>query len=1439
MMSRALLLLLASAVLAPIAAAADAPLPTGEELTWGREPVEAVSPVRGRICLNGLWRFMPALGGETPDAASSWGWIRVPGTWKQRWNLPGIVARGSGPAWQGFNGNELARAWYERTVHIPADWGGRAVLLELVRVSTDARVFANGIDCGVAEWPTGIVDITRAVRAGEDADIRVLVVATPEEGEVVQFMGVAENQVFSRPAGLDTRGIIGEVFLNSRPAGPHVSDVFVQTSTRNKQLTLDVELTGVKAAGQLSMVARCLDEEGREECHFNARLQVEPADVQVVQVKWSWLDPRIWDLGQPNLYNLQLEAKGPGLDDVYGQRFGFREFWIDGKHLYLNGTEFRMRPFHWGIEQWSSVGGIAEIMDRSIENSMWVGYNIWEMWPGNQDERGSVYFRELLAERCDEKGMPVTGVALQMNNYIYDSSWRFIWDRPGTKERYEKRMAAELRRWRNHPSIVMWGTSGNFFGHWQDQNPRVVGTRGWADYDAGWKQKADAGEEGIALVKKHDPTRPVFTHQGAYVGDIHTVNSYLDVIPLQEREEWLSHWAEHGEVPYWVVEFGTPLHCTYMRGRAGGGWGQGHGATFSEPLMTEFCAIYFGREAYGKETAAYRERIKERFIEGQDYKNWQNNPELDFAPANQLFQELFITNTWRSWRTFGNTGGMYPWSDGHGWERGPDFDEQIDLGPFRPGQRGVYFRRVPKGQYNYLRPEGNILHKAAKAIMANDGPTLAWIAGPEEAFTAKDRSFRTGQTIEKQIVLLNDTRKRQDFNFEWAALLEGREVGSGSGEGSMGVAEDQFFPIRIAMPESLDTAKADGEIWLMATIGGVSHTDRFAFRVFAPDSEERSFMQVFDPGGDTTRMLLTLGHRVRPWDGGDADVVVVGREAFSADGEPPADLEAYVERGGRLLVMSQDPEWLKTYLDLRVGAYLSRRVFPVAAGHPIMDGLDETDLRDWTGSSALVESRPDPAWDEVERGGYGGCPYYGWHWGNRGVVSSAPIEKPHRSGWRPLLECEFDLAYSPLMELDYGKGRITLCTLDLEDHVAADPAAEKLARNVVSHVSSAPLAAARRTYVLGDPTEGEGFADQMGLACRATTVIPQDAELVIVLPSSTVDQQVRTFVERGGRALFLAREQGPLGVSIKEAASFAGSLNVPEWPECRGLSPSDLRWRTTHAVRLVDGGCEVGADGLLGRMEIGKGVAVFCQIDPGLFDTETQTYFRYTRWRQTRALAQILANMGAAFRMDSRVFHPAHPDAAKIMLAGDWRAKITYRGRTADTIDRPIPDPGLSDEARRSVAADFDDGDWGTLPLPGLWEQHGGEWADLDGEAVFRKTIQVPEEMLGQDLTLSLGPVDDFDETFFNGVSVGKVGIETPGFYGVPRVYTIPAGLVKPGENVIAVRVFDHFGGGGLGGAKGDMFLTVEQDAEPESFYHPDYRDDFDYGDDPYRYCRW
>ncbi len=48
-------------------------------------------------------------------------------------------------------------------------------------------------------------------------------------------------------------------------------------------------------------------------------------------------------MDQPNLYTLRLKVTGAGLDDQYDQEFGFREFWIEGRQFYLNGTVIHLR----------------------------------------------------------------------------------------------------------------------------------------------------------------------------------------------------------------------------------------------------------------------------------------------------------------------------------------------------------------------------------------------------------------------------------------------------------------------------------------------------------------------------------------------------------------------------------------------------------------------------------------------------------------------------------------------------------------------------------------------------------------------------------------------------------------------------------------------------------------------------------------------------------------------------------------------------------------------------------------------------------------------------------------------------------------------------------------------------------------------------------------
>ncbi|HET9824541.1 MAG TPA: sialate O-acetylesterase, partial [Chitinophagaceae bacterium] len=116
--------------------------------------------------------------------------------------------------------------------------------------------------------------------------------------------------------------------------------------------------------------------------------------------------------------------------------------------------------------------------------------------------------------------------------------------------------------------------------------------------------------------------------------------------------------------------------------------------------------------------------------------------------------------------------------------------------------------------------------------------------------------------------------------------------------------------------------------------------------------------------------------------------------------------------------------------------------------------------------------------------------------------------------------------------------------------------------------------------------------------------------------------------------------------------------------------------------------------------------------------------------------------------------------------------------------------------------SDFDDTKWPQMQLPSLWEDK--QLGDLDGIVWFRKTISLPANDAGKDASLDLAMIDDNDITFVNGVKVGETNS-----YNQHRKYSIPAGLLKAGKNVVVVRVEDTGGGGGIYGEREGMKLTI------------------------------
>ncbi|NNE46634.1 MAG: glycoside hydrolase [Rhodothermales bacterium] len=133
-----------------------------------------------------------------------------------------------------------------------------------------------------------------------------------------------------------------------------------------------------------------------------------------------------------------------------------------------------------------------------------------------------------------------------------------------------------------------------------------------------------------------------------------------------------------------------------------------------------------------------------------------------------------------------------------------------------------------------------------------------------------------------------------------------------------------------------------------------------------------------------------------------------------------------------------------------------------------------------------------------------------------------------------------------------------------------------------------------------------------------------------------------------------------------------------------------------------------------------------------------------------------------------------------IDLSGQWQFSV------GDDLAWKMPSP--------------EEGQWTAIDVPGPWEPQG--FSNYDGFAWYRRAFKIPASLEDADLVLHVGRIDDVDEVFLNGIFVGATGGMPPAYYSAYsafREYAVPRGVLDPaGENIIAVRVYDQTGDGGI-----------------------------------------
>lgn len=138
--------------------------------------------------------------------------------------------------------------------------------------------------------------------------------------------------------------------------------------------------------------------------------------------------------------------------------------------------------------------------------------------------------------------------------------------------------------------------------------------------------------------------------------------------------------------------------------------------------------------------------------------------------------------------------------------------------------------------------------------------------------------------------------------------------------------------------------------------------------------------------------------------------------------------------------------------------------------------------------------------------------------------------------------------------------------------------------------------------------------------------------------------------------------------------------------------------------------------------------------------------------------------------------------AQSLSIAGDWKF--------------------LMKDDSSFARVDYNDNDWSTVTVPAGWNKLGV----LQEKAIgwYRTKLSIPESMLGKDLVLIAGTIDDADICYFNGVKIGATGKFPPGdesAWDTERKYIIPKSLIKK-SNLLAFRVYNGVGDGGIYGGR-------------------------------------
>jgi beta-galactosidase len=401
---------------------------------------------------------------------SQWRLLNLPHDWGIEGPFKQSLSGGTGRLpWFGV-------AWYRKHLDIPAADAGKKIYLDVDGAMSYATVWLNGKFVG--GWPYGYsswrVDLTPCVNFGGENVIAIRLNNPSDSSRWYPGGGIYRNVwlVKTEPVHVAHWG----TYITTPLVGPATAVVRVNTkveneSTNDAALRVETKLYPLGTDGKRAAQA----------VGDYSRTMTIPAGTNATnQCEIRVTNPKLWSIEQPNLYVAvtTLTRDGKLVDEVENN-FGIRtiEFTATGGFL-LNGKRVPIN----GVCDHHDLGALGAAINTSALARQ---VTILKAMGCNAIRTSHNMPAPELLDLCDRMGM-----------LVMDESFD-CWESGKTRNDYslifdawhERDWRAELRRDRNHPSIVLWSI-GNEVG------------------EQGRPAKFWIAAELTRIAHQEDPTRP-------------------------------------------------------------------------------------------------------------------------------------------------------------------------------------------------------------------------------------------------------------------------------------------------------------------------------------------------------------------------------------------------------------------------------------------------------------------------------------------------------------------------------------------------------------------------------------------------------------------------------------------------------------------------------------------------------------------------------------------------------------------------------------------------------------------------------------------------------------------------------------------------------------------------------------------------------------------